>query len=75
MGVGISFLLSSSYSVALGVSFFMPLGGGVFFLVDRTPCEDYTMFPFVVSTARGKYFDAFEYFSPDHVSKFIYFWL
>ena len=47
----------------------MSLGGGVFFLVDLTPCKDWTMCPLIVSTARGQYFAAFEYVSPDHVSK------
>ena len=48
----------------------MPLGGGVFFLVDRNPCDDCTMRPLIVSTARGKCFAVFEYVSPVHVSNF-----
>ena len=69
-GGGISSLSSSSCSVAFSGSFFMPLGGGVFFLVDRTPWEDWTIRPLMVSTARGQYFDAFEYVSSGHVAKF-----
>ena len=69
MGGGIS-SVSSSSSETINIPFFMPLGGGVFFLVDRTPLEDWTMFPLVVSTACGKYLDAFEYVSPGHVSTF-----
>ena len=53
MGGGIS-SLSSSSSMALDVYSFMCLCGGVFFLVDRTPCEDWNMCPLIVSTARGQ---------------------
>ena len=73
MGGVISSLLSHSSSVALNVSVFVPLGGGVFFLVDCTPCEDWTMYPLIVSTARGQYFAALDYVSPGHVSTFPFF--
>ena len=59
MGGGISSLSSSSASVPLDGYFFMTLGGGVFFFVDRTPCEDWTMCPLIFSTARGEYCAAF----------------
>ena len=65
-----SSLSYSSSSVALGVSFFISLGGCVFFLVDCTHCKDWTMCPLIVSTARGQYFAPFEYISSVHVSKF-----
>ena len=69
MGVGLYSLSSSSSSVALDISFFKSLGVGVYFLVDRTPCEYWTMCPLIFSTACGKYFAAFEYVSPGYVSK------
>ena len=56
----------------LDVSLFISIGGGVFFLVDCTPCEDWTMCPLIVSTACVQYFAAFEYVSPGYVSKFPY---
>ena len=68
-GGGISPLSSSSSSVALAGYFLMPLDGCVFLLVDHTPCEDWTMFPLIVSTSRGQYFAALEYVSPGHVSE------
>ena len=49
---------------------FMILDGGIFFLVDRTPWEDWTMCPLIVSTARWQYLATLEYVSPGHVSKF-----
>ena len=51
----------------------MPLRGGVFSLVDRTTCQDWTMCPLIVFTACGKYFAALEYVSSGHVSKFPFF--
>ena len=48
----------------------MSLSGGVFSLVDSTPCKDWTMCPLIFSTAWGQYFAVFEYVSPGHVSKF-----
>ena len=66
----ISSLSSSSSSVDFVGSFFMPLDGCVFFLVDHTPCEDLTMCPFIVSTAHGQYFAALEYVIPGHVARF-----
>ena len=62
--------MSSSSGATLKIPFFVPLGGGVFFLVDCTPCEDWTMYPLIVSTARGQYFAALDYVSPGHVSTF-----
>ena len=38
--------------------------------MDRTPCDDCTMWPLRVSTDCGQYFAAFEYVSPGHVAKF-----
>ena len=70
MGGEIYSLSSSSDSVDLDVSFFKSLGGGAFFLVDRTPCKDWTMCPLMVSTAQGQYLAEFEYFSSVHVSNF-----
>ena len=70
MGGGISSLSSSSSSVALDVSFFYASRWGRIFLVDRIPCEDWTIFPLIFSTARGQYFAAWGYVSPGHVSNF-----
>ena len=38
--------------------------------MDRTPCDDCTIWPLRFSTERGQYFAAFEYVSPGHVAKF-----
>ena len=73
MGGVISSITSSSSGATLKVSFFMLLGRGVFSLVDCTPCEDLTMCPLIVSTECGQLFSAFEYVSPDHVSKLPFF--
>ena len=73
MGDGRSSISSSSSSATLKVPFFVPLGGGIFFLVDCTPCKDWIVCLLIVSTARGQYFAAFEYFSPVYVSKFSFF--
>ena len=37
--------------------------------MDRTPCEDFTIWPLRVSTACGQYFASFEYVIPGHVAK------
>ena len=38
--------------------------------MDRTPCDDCTIWPLRFSTDCGQYFAAFEYVSPGHVAKF-----
>ena len=43
------------------------------FLLDRTPCEDCTIWPLRVSTDCGQYFAAFEYVGPIHVENFPFF--
>ena len=68
MGGGISSIFSSS-GATLKIPFFMLLCGDIFFLVDHNPWEYWTMLPFIVSTARGKYLAAFVYVRPDRFSK------
>ena len=41
--------------------------------MDRTPCEDCTIWTLIVSIDCGKYFAAFEYVIPGHVAKFPFF--
>ena len=67
---------NSSYSsyyfsvVVFSLTFLIPLLLCFSFLVDRTPCDDCTIWPLRVSTDCGQYFAAFEYVSPGHVAKF-----
>ena len=70
---GILFISSFYSGATLKVPFFMPLCGGVFYLVDPTPCKDWDMCLLIIYTECGQYFAAFEYFSPGHVSKFPFF--
>ena len=53
-------------------SLFTIICGVVLFLIYSTPWEDWTMWPFIVSTARGQYLDTFEYVRPGHVSNFLF---
>ena len=38
--------------------------------MDITPCEDWTIFPLIVSTACGQYLSVLWYVNPGHVAKF-----
>ena len=69
MGGGIS-SISSSSGATLNITFFMFISGGVFFVVDHKPWEDWTMCTFIALTSRQKYLAAFEYVRSGHISKF-----
>ena len=57
-------------SVNWSGAFLLPLDWCLFFLVDITPYEDWTICPFIVSTACGKYLAELVYVNPGNVSKF-----
>ena len=64
---------SSSYYfsvVVFPLTFLIPWFLWFYFLVDCIPCDDFTIWPLIVSTDCGKYLASFEYVSPGHVAKF-----
>ena len=73
MGGWISSSLHCFSSVTWSGDFLLPLDWCLFFLVDITPCEDWTICTLMISTVCGQYLAALEYVNPGHVSKFPFF--
>ena len=71
-GGGISLSSDCFSNVTWSGAFLLPLDLCLFFLVDLTPCEDWTIFTFIVSTACGKYLTALVYVNSGHISKFLF---